>query len=197
MQLILKYSKSFSCLQILSVVASRGLCIPAKQASVQQDICYIFLDGLLTLEQKKKMKIAPVTFREKYVSQTWTSLRGCFFSSLFFSWLSVADCALPVQPSGQPCYSATHRAALVRALPPGWRLHRPLPWRALASLSFLDWPWNQHRCVAANVLSSSRHLPFSFSVAVTLGWVSAAQMSPPTLSFVWLGGDLDKIRYPN
>lgn len=54
MQLILKYSKSFSCLQILSVVASRGLCIPAKQASVQQDICYIFLDGLLTLEQKKK-----------------------------------------------------------------------------------------------------------------------------------------------
>lgn len=53
MQLILKYSKSFSCLQILSVFASRGLCIAAKQASVQQDICYIFLDGLLTLEQKK------------------------------------------------------------------------------------------------------------------------------------------------
>lgn len=132
---VLRYSKSYSWLQILSVFASGEFCIVVKCIDVQQDICYIFQDGLLTQRGKKKKDcVCHVWESYIFILLTWLTLRECFFSSLYFP-NSKIQVLLSV-----PCVSAAYRAALRRALGAGWN---PDVLRLPLSLE-VGWVWMCH-----------------------------------------------------
>lgn len=90
---ILRYSKSYSWLQILSVFASGEFCVVTKCIDMQQDICYIFQDGLLTY-RKKKDCVCHVWENYIFVLLTWLTLGNVSFLLCNFPILNSTFCCL-------------------------------------------------------------------------------------------------------
>lgn len=161
---------------------------------MQQDICYIFRDELLTSQKKKKKEDCAFQVQENYGFVLLT--RITFLLCIFPVPLKRRVCSpCPGCVALVPCTENPEQISAAGAKSSGsFHVRHQLvafPSQTGDGLSvgvFQQTPWAQRR-----------QPPLSLLVAVTGGGVSAVQMSPSPLirSFVFLEGDLEEIRYAN